>query len=62
MSHPENPDWLNKVTDEIASIDTGLIRCNTCNQRVKINSRFLDILISRGIDSIDKCSQCANKK
>jgi len=56
--HPENPEWMNELVREIRETPVGKIRCRSCDEMVVINGAFLDILVMRGVSSIEKCSQC----
>ena len=62
MSHPENPEWLNRIQDEMDELrkDVGIgeMRCRKCGASVRVNGKFMDILISRGISQLDDCSKC----
>ena len=58
MEHPENPEWVNELTAEIRDTPFGKIRCESCNEMVVINGAFLDVLVMRGVASIEKCSKC----
>ena len=59
--HPENPEWMNELAREIRETPVGKIRCETCNEMVVINGAFLDVLVMRGISSIEKCSECRQR-
>ena len=61
-SHPENPEWMNVLAEEVSSARMGRIRCRACGEMVGINGAFMDVLVMRGISSIEKCARCQSKK
>lgn len=61
MDHPEMPEWINDMAKEIHSVPLGQIRCRGCNEMVPINGKFLDILVMRGVSSIERCTICRGK-
>jgi len=60
--HPENPEWMNELVREIRETPVGKIRCRSCDEMVVINGAFLDVLVMRGVSSIEKCSQCRQRE
>ena len=65
MSHPENPEWLNRLQDEMdehmRDNGVGEMRCRKCGASAAVNGKFMDILISRGISELSHCSKCRDQ-
>ena len=60
--HPENPEWMNELVEAVRDTPLGRIRCRACDEMVVINGAFLDVLVLRGVSSIEKCGKCRQKE
>ena len=53
---------MNELVEAVRDTPLGRIRCRACDEMVVINGAFLDVLVLRGVSSIEKCGKCRQKE